>query len=64
MKWAELKQAVEQAGIADDDEIIAIECEMHHGSGMLQKVHQGNFIRLIENLDQNTIDEAAKDSVS
>ena len=64
MKWAELKRAVEQAGVTDDDEIIAIECEMHHGGGSLQKVHQGNFIRLIEDLDQGTIEDAARDSVS
>ncbi|HYF63876.1 MAG TPA: hypothetical protein VD886_13735 [Herpetosiphonaceae bacterium] len=64
MKWAELKRAVEQAGVGDEDEIIAIECEMHHGGGSLQKVHQGNYIRLVEVLDQTTIDESAKASVS
>jgi hypothetical protein len=62
MKWAELKRAVEQAGIGDDDEIIAIECEMHHGSGKLQKMHQGNYIHLTETPDAETIEEGSKDS--
>ena len=55
MKWSELKRAAEQAGVQDDDEILAIECELHDGSKTLQKVHQGNFVRLIEPISEEKL---------
>jgi hypothetical protein len=55
MTWAEIKQAVEQAGILDDDEICAIECEILEGDKTFQKVHLGNFIKLSENIAEESI---------
>ena len=50
MKWADIKRAAERAGVSDDDDIIAIECELRDGDNTLQRVHQGTYIRLIENV--------------
>lgn len=64
MKWAELKRAAEHAGIQDDDNILAIECQMYHGDQTLQKVQQGNFVRLIENTNEEYSQETGADSIS
>lgn len=64
MTWAELKRAAEQAGIQDNDNILAIECQMYHGDQTLQKVHQGNFVRLIENTTEAYLQETGVDSIS
>lgn len=48
MTWSEIKQAVKKAGVHDDDEIIAIECEVLEGDGKLHAVAQGDFVKLTE----------------
>jgi hypothetical protein len=50
MTWAEIKQAVERAGVTDDDDIIAIECEPRDGAKTLQRVHHGSYVKLIEQI--------------
>ena len=64
MKWSDLKRAAEAAGVTDDDEILAIECELHDGSNTLQKVQQGRFVRLIEPLNEARTHEEALGGVS
>jgi len=58
MTWSEIKQAVKQAGIRDNDEIVGIECEIRNGDGALHAVTQGDFVRLTE----GSSDTARKDS--
>jgi hypothetical protein len=48
MTWSEIKQAVKQAGVRDDDEILSIDCEVRNGDGTLHPVSQGEFVRLSE----------------
>ena len=55
MTWQEIKDAVEQAGVEADDEILVIDCMLHDGNKTIQKVHQGHFIRLIEQTDAATL---------
>ncbi|MBA3468435.1 MAG: hypothetical protein H0T53_02210 [Herpetosiphonaceae bacterium] len=55
MTWAEIKRAVEQAGIQDDDQISAIECEILEGDKTFQKIHVGNFVKLSENIAESVI---------
>jgi hypothetical protein len=43
MKWSEIKEAVEKAGIKDNDEIFAIDCIRNGtGSKTIVKVPLGN----------------------
>jgi hypothetical protein len=48
MTWLEIKQAVKKAGVRDEDEILAIECEIRDGDGRLHAMTQGDFMRLKE----------------
>jgi hypothetical protein len=48
MTWSEIKQAVKKAGVHDDDEILAIECELRAGDRKLHPTAQGRFVRLTE----------------
>ena len=41
MTWREIKQAVEDAGVSDDDEIGLIQCENQHGDHTLHKMRLG-----------------------
>jgi hypothetical protein len=52
MKWSEIKKAVEQTGIREDDEILEIRCEPHDGSKTLQPMKLGDFLQLIEPLSR------------
>lgn len=54
MKWAELKQAIEQSGICADDEIVEIRCEPRGGDKTLQPVKLGDFFKLNEPLAEET----------
>jgi hypothetical protein len=54
MKWSEIKEAVEQAGVSDDDEILEIHCELREGDKTLHLTKQGNFITLSEYLSEET----------
>jgi hypothetical protein len=53
MKWSEIKEAVEQTGINEDDEILEIRCEPEGGSKLLQPVRLGGFLRLVEPLPED-----------
>ena len=48
MTWSQIKQAVKKAGVKDDDEILAIECEVGEGDGKLHAFLQGEFVKLAE----------------
>ncbi|HZS09454.1 MAG TPA: hypothetical protein VFD58_31785 [Blastocatellia bacterium] len=52
MKWSEIKNAVERAGIREDEEITEIRCEFHDGDKTLRLVRLGRFLKLEENLSE------------
>ncbi len=55
MKWSEIKQAIEQSGIREDDEILEIRCELGDGDKRLHPVKQGDFLRLNEYLSEEAL---------
>lgn len=48
MTWSQIKQAVEEAGVSDTDEIIDIQCKLHDGDKTLRKIKLGRFVKLAE----------------
>ena len=52
MTWKEIKKAVEQAGVAEDEEISLIQCENGHGDHTFQKVRLGKRLKLEENVSE------------
>lgn len=56
MTWKQLKQAVEEAGVKDEEEIFAIECENGHGDGTFHKMRLGHALKLHENTDEEPED--------
>lgn len=55
MKWSEIKKAVEQSGVREDDEILEIHCELHDGDKRLHPVKQGDFLRFNEHPSEETL---------
>jgi hypothetical protein len=49
MTWVEIKEAVEQAGVTDDEEIGSIHCENGDGDHTFYKVRLGRALKLAEN---------------
>jgi len=50
MTWAEIKKAVEQAGVGEDEEIGLIQCENGDGAHTFHKVRLGKMLKLSENV--------------
>jgi hypothetical protein len=59
MTWKEIKQAVAEAGVSDDDEIGLIQCETQQGDHTLHKMRLGKTLKLSENISS---EEALKDA--
>jgi hypothetical protein len=59
MTWREIKTAVEQAGVRDDEEIGLIDCENGNGDHTVHKVRLGRKIKLTENV---SVEKAREDS--
>ncbi len=49
MTWKEIKKAVEEAGVTEDEEISLIHCENGDGDKTFRKVRLGKAIKLAEN---------------
>jgi hypothetical protein len=49
MTWGQIKRAVEQAGVRDDEEIGSIQCENGDGDHTFHKVRLGKTLKLAEN---------------
>lgn len=49
MTWAEIKEAVKEAGVKDDEEIGSIQCENGEGDHTFHKVRLGRALKLAEN---------------
>jgi hypothetical protein len=59
MTWIEIKKAVEQAGVRDDEEIGSIQCENGNGDHTFHKVRLGKTLRLTENVSTEKAREDA-----
>ena len=59
MTWSEIKKAVEDAGIAEGDEITVIQCQAHDGDKTLHKIKLGKFVKLAEDLSESAREEAS-----
>jgi hypothetical protein len=59
MTWKELKQAVEEAGVNDEEEIFAIECEHARGDGTFHRMRLGHALKLRENTEEDGDDSSA-----
>lgn len=52
MTWAEIKKAVEQASVTDDEEIGLIQCENGDGDHTFHKMRLGKTLKLAENVSE------------
>jgi hypothetical protein len=52
MTWSEIKKAVEQAGVGEDEEIGLIQCENEDGDHTFHKVRLGSTLKLAENISE------------
>ena len=50
MTWRDIKKAVEEAGVGDDEEIGVIQCENGDGDHTFHKMKLGNRLKLAENV--------------
>jgi hypothetical protein len=50
MTWKEIKKAVEQVGVGEDEEIALIHCENGDGDHTFHKVRLGKTLKLAENV--------------
>lgn len=60
MTWLQIKKAVEQAGVRDDEEIGLIQCENGDGDHTFHKVRLGKSLKLAENVSAEKTREDAK----
>ena len=51
MTWKEIKEAVETAGVSENEDILFIECELHDGDKTLHAARSGKVVRLKEHTD-------------
>jgi hypothetical protein len=60
MTWKDIKKAVEDAGVGDEEEIALIQCENGDGDHTFHKVRLGNTLKLAENVSPKKAREAAE----
>ena len=60
MTWKDIKKAVEQAGVSEDEEIALIECENGDGDHTFHKVRLGKAMKLAENVSAEKAREDAE----
>ena len=58
MTWSQIKKAVDQAGVGEDEEISLIQCENGDGDHTFHKVRLGRMLKLAENV---SAEKARKD---
>jgi hypothetical protein len=56
MTWKQIKEAVEDAGVDENEEITVIQCENGHGDGTFHKMRLGKALKLRENIPENPED--------
>jgi len=60
MTWKEIKNAVEEAGVSEDDEISLIQCENQAGDHSFHKVRLGRSLKLAENVSAEELRKSAE----
>jgi hypothetical protein len=60
MTWSEIKKAVEQVGVGEEEEISLIQCENGEGDHTFHKVRLGKALKLAENVSAEKAREDAK----
>jgi hypothetical protein len=53
MTWKQIKEAVEEAGVEDNEEIRLIQCENGDGEGTFHKMRLGKAVKLVENVSDD-----------
>ena len=56
MTWKQIKEAVEEAGLEDEQEISLIQCENGDGDGTFHKMRLGKAVKLVENTSEDAAD--------
>ena len=56
MTWKQIKEAVEEAGVEDNEEIRLIQCENGDGDGTFHKMRLGKAMKLVENVSEDSAD--------
>jgi hypothetical protein len=56
MTWKQIKEAVEEAGVAENEEITVIQCENGNGDGTFHKMRLGHALKLRENTPEDSED--------
>jgi hypothetical protein len=57
MTWREIKEAVEQVGVGEDEEIGLIQCEHGDGDHTFHRVRLGKTLKLAENVSAEKVRE-------
>ena len=60
MTWKDIKKAVSEAGVGEDEEIILIQCENGDGDHTFRKTRFGKALKLAENESIQKASEKAK----
>jgi hypothetical protein len=60
MTWSEIKKAVQQVGVGEEEEISLIQCENGDGDHTFHKVRLGKALKLAENVSAEKAREDAK----
>ena len=60
MTWADIKKAVEAAGVKENEEIGLIQCENEDGDHTFHKVRLGRRLKLTENVSPEKAREDAE----
>jgi hypothetical protein len=60
MTWGEIKNAVAEAGVGEDEEISVIQCENGDGDHTFHKVRFGRRLKLAENISPEKARENAE----
>jgi hypothetical protein len=60
MTWKEIKEAVGQAGVGENEEIGLIQCENGDGDHTFHKVRLGKRLKLAENISAERAREEAE----
>lgn len=53
MTWKQIKEAVEEAGLEDEQEISLIQCENLDGNGTFHKMRLGKALKLVEDTSED-----------
>jgi hypothetical protein len=60
MTWREIKDAVEKAGVSEDEEIVQIQCENGEGDHTFHKLRLGKALKLTENVSEEVSQKEAE----